>query len=180
MTIGGAEITLGGIVDIIILIGALCAAIYKIWDFFAKPTSKLKSKVKQKRREEIVTILDEVLPEKLKQHDLDTRDRYKADRERYLQDIKNEVLKAIGGSVTKNEEDLEALKISARDVLREKIMAIYHKNKVERSMSEYEREALDQYYKDYHALNGNSYIDKRMVRMAKWNVVYDEDLDDEE
>jgi hypothetical protein len=31
--------------------------------------------------------------------------------------------------VAQNQEDLEALKISARDVLREKIMAIYHKNK---------------------------------------------------
>lgn len=180
MTIGGVTITLGGVVDLIILIGALCAAIYKIWDFFAKPTSKLKSRVKQRRREEIVTILDEVLPEKLKQHDLDTRDKYKADRERYLQDIKDEVLKAIGGSVTKNEEDLEALKISARDVLREKIMAIYHKNKSDRTMNEYEREALDQYYKDYHALKGNSYIDKRMARMAKWQVIYEEDPEDEE
>ena len=180
MIIGGVTITLGGVVDFIILIGALCVAIYKIWDFFAKPTSKLKSKLKQKRKEEIIAILDEVLPEKLKQHDLDTRDRYKADRERYLQDIKNEVLKAIGGSVNRNEEDLEALKISARDVLREKIMAIYHKNKSDRTMNEYEREALDQYYKDYHALKGNSYIDKRMGRMAKWQVIYDEDPEDEE
>lgn len=180
MTIGGVTITLGGVVDLIILIGALCAAIYKIWDFFAKPTSKMKKKLKEKRKEEIVAVLDEVLPEKLKQHDLDTRDRYKADRERYLQDIKNEVLKAIGGSVTKNEEDLEALKISARDVLREKIMAIYHKNRADRTMTEYEREALDQYYKDYHALKGNSYIDQRMGRMAKWKVIYDEDPDDEE
>ena len=180
MAIGGVEITLGDVVDLIILIGALCAAIYKIWDFFAKPTSKIKSKAKQKRKEEIVAVLDEVLPEKLKQHDLETRDRYKADRERYLQDIKNEVLKAIGGSVTKNEEDLEALKISARDVLREKIMAIYHKNRADRTMTEYEREALDQYYKDYHALKGNSYIDKRMGRMDKWQVIYDEDPDDEE
>ena len=40
MTIGGVTITLGGVVDLIILIGALCVAIYRIWDFFAKPTSK--------------------------------------------------------------------------------------------------------------------------------------------
>jgi len=180
MTIGGVDITLDGVVDLIILISALCAAIYKIWDFFAKPTSKIKSRLKQKRREEIIAVLDDVLPEKLKQHDLETRDRYKADRERYLQDIKNEVLKAIGGSVTKNEEDLEALKISARDVLREKIMAIYHKNRADRTMTEYEREALDQYYKDYHALKGNSYIDKRMARMDKWQVIYDENPDDED
>jgi hypothetical protein len=80
MTIGGVTITLGGVVDLIILIGALCAAIYKIWDFFAKPTSKLKSRAKQRREAEIEAILNRVLPEKLKAHDLETRDKYKADR----------------------------------------------------------------------------------------------------
>ena len=50
MTIGGVDITLGGVVDLIILIGALCAAIYKIWDFFAKPTSKLKQHAKEKEK----------------------------------------------------------------------------------------------------------------------------------
>lgn len=173
-------ISLAEVVDVIILIGALCAAIYKIWDFFAKPTSKLKVKVKEKRKAEIVAVLDEVLPDKLYNHDLQIRDKYKADRERYLQEIKEEVIKTIGGSVSKNEADLEALKISARDVLREKIMAIYHKNKADRAMSEYEREALDQYYRDYKALNGNSYIDKRMKRMEKWPVIFDEETDDEE
>lgn len=167
-------------VDLIILIGALCAAIYKIWDFFAKPTSKLKQKSEEREKARVLAILDEVLPEKLKEHDLQTRDKYKADREQYLQDIKNEVLDAIGGSVTKNEQDLEALKISARDVLREKIMGIYHRNKAARAMTEYEREALDQYYKDYHTLKGNSYIDKRMARMNRWQVIYDEDTDEEE
>ena len=59
-------------------------------------------------------------------------------------------------------------------------MGIYHKNKVDRTMTEYEREALDQYYKDYHTLKGNSYIDKRMARMARWQVIYDDDPEDEE
>ena len=100
---------------------------------------------------------------------------------RYLIDIKNEVINALGGSVTQNQADMEVLKISARDVLREKIMAIYHKNKYNRSMTEYEREALNQYYVDYKALNGNSYIDKRYNRMDKWRVIYDDDpYDDEE
>ena len=40
---------LGDIVDLIILIGALCAAIYKIWDFFAKPTSTLKQKSEERK-----------------------------------------------------------------------------------------------------------------------------------
>ena len=179
MTIGGATITLGGVVDLIILIGTLCAAIYKIWDFFAKPTSKLKSKAKQRRREEILAVLEEVLPEKLKAHDLDTRDRYKADRQRYLIEIKDEVIKQVGGTITKNDKDLTALMISQRDVLREKIMRIYHSYKHERAFPLYEQEALKQYYKDYKELKGNSYIDKYYGRMDKWQIIYD-DYDDEQ
>lgn len=171
---------LGEIVDLIILIGALCAAIYKIWDFFAKPTSKIKQNSHNREKKRILAILDEVLPEKLLEHDLQTREKYKGDRQQYLIDIKNEVISALGGTVTQNQQDLESLKISARDVLREKIMAIYHKNKYARALSEYEREALEQYYKDYKALKGNSYIDKRYTRMSKWQVIYDEELDDEE
>lgn len=179
MTIGGVTITLGGVVDLIILIGALCAAIYKIWDFFAKPTSKLKSRAKQRRREEILAVLEEVLPEKLKAHDLDTRDRYKADRQRYLTEIKEEVIKQVGGTITKNDKDLAALMISQRDVLREKIMRIYHSYKHERAFPLYEQEALKQYYKDYKELKGNSYIDKYYGRMDKWQIIYD-DYDDEQ
>lgn len=179
MTIGGVTITLGGVVDLIILIGALCAAIYKIWDFFAKPTSKLKLKIKEKRKAEIVAVLDEVLPQRLYDHDLQTRDKYKADRQRYLVEIKDEVIKQVGGTIDKNEEDLEALMISQRDVLREKIMRIYHSYKHERAFPLYEQEALKQYYKDYKKLNGNSYIDKYYGRMDKWQVIYD-DYDDEQ
>ena len=178
MTIGGVTITLDGVVDLIILIGALCAAIYKIWDFFAKPTSKLKSRVKQGREAEIEAVLNRVLAEKLKAHDLETRDKYKADRQRYLIEIKDEVIKQVGGTIEQNVEDLEALKISAKDVLREKIMAIYHEYRSERAFPTYKKEALEQYYKDYKKLNGNSYIDKYYARMSKWQEIY-EDYEDE-
>jgi hypothetical protein len=52
------------------------------------------------------------------------------------------VLEEVSDPITKNADDLEALKISAKDVLREKIMAIYHKNKYERALAEHEKEAL--------------------------------------
>ena len=59
-------------------------------------------------------------------------------------------------------------------------MAIYHKNKSNRSLTEYEKEALEQYYKDYKALKGNSYIDNRYARMYKWAIIYDDEFEDEE
>ena len=179
MTIGGVEITLAGVVDLIILLGALCAAIYKIWEFFAKPTSTLKKKKEEKEKARIIAILDEVLPEKLKSHDLQIRDRYKADRANYLNEIKEEVLNQVGEPIAQNADDLEALKISAKDVLREKIMAIYHEYKQERAFPTYKREALEQYYKDYKKLNGNSYIDKYYARMKCWKEIYDDYSDDD-
>ena len=179
MTFGGVTITLGGVVDLIILIGALCAAIYKIWDFFAKPTSKLKQRSLEKERLRVKAILDEELPVAFLAHDLEIREKYKADRQQYLVDIKNEVVNTLGGSVTQNASDLEALKISARDVLREKIMCIYKRGKHSKSMDEDDRDALIQYYKDYKALKGNSYIDDRYERMRKWTVIYDEEIHDD-
>lgn len=180
MTLFGVTFTLSDVVDLIILIGALCAAIYKIWDFFAKPTTALKQKREAHEKERIKQVLDAELPEILRKHDLETRDKYKADRQRYLKEIRDEVLEEVSDPITKNADDLEALRISAKDVLREKIMAIYHKNKYERSLAEHEKEALVQYYKDYKKLNGNSYIDKYYARMEKWQVIYDDYTDDEE
>ena len=180
MIIGGVEVTLSGVVDFIILIGALCAAIYKIWDFFAKPTSNIKKKRLERQKALIREVLNEELPQRFETHDLATRERYKADRQRYLMDIKNEVLKQVGGAINQNAEDLEALKISAKDVLREKIMRIYHSYRHDRAFPLYEQEALAQYYKDYKKLNGNSYIDKYYGRMTKWQVIYDDEYDNEE
>lgn len=173
--------TVSEIVDYIILLGALCAAIYKIYDFFATPTSKIKQKAQEKEKIRIKAVVDEVMPQILHNHDLKTREKYKGDRQNYLNEIKQEILKEIGEDINSNSETINALVISARDVLREKIMAIYHKNKYNRSMTEYEREALNQYYVDYKKLDGNSYIDKRYSRMDKWRVIYDDDpYDDEE
>ena len=174
-------LTVGEIVDYIILGGALVGAIYKIYEFFAKPTSKIKQRAINKEKERIGAVLDEKLPTILYNHDLKTREKYKGDRQNYLNEIKAEVLAEIGDEINTNTKTIEALVISAKDVLREKIMAIYHKNKYNRTLTEYEREALNQYYIDYKALHGNSYIDKRYNRMDKWRVIYDDDpYDDEE
>jgi hypothetical protein len=71
------------------------------------------------------------------------------------------------------------LVISAKDVLREKIMGIYLKNKKDKILTLNEKEALDQYYVDYKAMKGNSYIDKYYNRMKKWRVIEDDYEDDD-
>ena len=126
----------------IVLVGGVCYAIERIYNFFAKPTAELKKKAEEEEKARIKAVIDEVLPDYLEEHNKKTRDKYKSDRENYLNEIKTQVLKEVGADIRENNDTIEALKISARDVLREKIMAIYHKNKNARSMSEYEKEAL--------------------------------------
>jgi hypothetical protein len=93
-------------------------------------------------------------------------------------EIKQEVINQVGGTIDQNSEDLEALKISAKDVLREKIMGVYHEYKSDRAFPTHKKEALEQYYKDYKKLNGNSYIDKYYLRMKQWREIFD-DYDDD-
>lgn len=165
-------------VDFIILIGALILALDRIGAKFGW----FKKKTDDSFEKKVSEIVAKILPNILYNHDIEIRDKYKADRQRYLQDIKTEVLKNIQTElcqVSNLDEKYEILACSARDVIREKIMAIYHKNKKIKEMTQYEREALAQYYKDYKAMNGNSYIDKYYNRMASWKTI-DDDYDGDE
>lgn len=170
--------------DIIIFIAAIIGAITAIWKFFANGGKGIKKKVEenkaqQKANEEqyirdviakvqeeqadvkrqiIIDIIDEVLPNMLTEHD--------AERDAKLV------------AIDKIKDDVAALAESAKDVLREKIMAIYHRNKKTRQLEEHEKEALDQYYKDYKAIKGNSYIDKYYGRMKSWEIIPDDYVED--
>lgn len=191
--------------DMIILIAALLGAIGVIASWVGKPI-----KIFKKRNDEnfeakvldvvqnkdanfesrVLNIVQNKLPGLLQKHDLEVRDRYKADRERYLQEIKLEVLKDIQGQITevtklstevaKLTELYHSLAISAKDVLREKIMQVYFAGKeAGKVLTEHQKEVLEQYYVDYKAMKGNSYIDKYYNRMKKWKIVED-DYDDDD
>lgn len=169
-------------------ITGISALFIKIVDPFKKCKEKKRLKEEELQRKRISEQLKQDLPPILKEHDLEIRERYKADREKYLHDIESQVLSDIKEdlgvvydieqTVGTLQENVEVMAKSAKDVLREKIMYIYHKGKATKSMQIHQREALNQYYKDYKAMNGNSYIDKYYARMEAWKTL-DDDYDDE-
>ena len=184
--------TIDSICNYIILIGTACFTIVKLVNIVAKPTSKYKQRQSEKERRRIKALFDDVLPDYLYQHDLEVRDRYKADRQAYLEDIKKAVLEDTTGlleeikeinfqqndDIRELSENVHKLNNSSRDVLRQKIMAIYHDNKKNKTLTIYAWEALQELYKDYKAQNGNSYIDKYFNRMKNWRIIEEQDLDD--
>ena len=163
--------------SIIILIGGVFTAINIICSAIGKPIKFWKKRADEEFEEKVVDILKKALPKLLETRDLQTRDKYLADRERYLNQIKSEVVTSIDGElnqVKKLDSKISSLEISAKDVLREKIVCMYETNKHQRRLKFFERKALNQYYKDYKAMGGNSYIDTIYSRMDTWEVEPDD------
>ena len=122
----------------IILFGAVTVAIINILKFFGKPVSFFKKKKDTEYQQMLKKSLDEIMPNYFEQHDLQTRDKYLEDRMNYLKEIKEsvledtkDILEEIRELSIEQSKNLEKLNQSSKDVLRQKIMAIYHQHKEE-------------------------------------------------
>lgn len=174
------------ICDWVVLIGAVTIAITNIIKFFKDPFTKGAKKSEQKLNEKIDARLKEKLPEYFDERDKQTREKYLSQRLNYLNEIQTEVTNNISvpiEEISKNmailTEAIATLQKGTKDVLRQKIMDIYHEFKDVRRFPVYSKEKLDELYKDYKAEGGNSYIDKYYERMCKWDVDYSEEDSDE-
>ena len=131
--------------DGIILVGAVVVAIKNIAAMTGKPLKIFKDKHKKEIAEVVNEVLKEKLPQEFNTHDLETREKYLADRLNYLNEIKEEVLldveKELDLVISLNKQ-YNILAIGIKDVLREKIMAIYFKGVKTKEISQHDYEAL--------------------------------------
>lgn len=167
--------------DWIILFGGIAVAIINLYNFFAKPTSYFKKKRQEAEKEHFCSMLEEEMPALFLQHDSEIRKKYLNDRERSLEEIREAVLEETKDTLAEikkinleQNSKIEILTQTSKDVLRQRIMNIYHNYKGEKSFPIHAKEALEELYKDYKAEHGNSYIDKYYNRMKSWEI-YDDD-----
>ena len=198
---------LGMICDIIILAAAVLVAITNIYKFFANSGKGIKKKVdevtaekeaefnaKVDERVKLVAqpmidsavrtltasfegLLDKHLPERLVAHDHETRRKYLEDRQRYLEEIKGEVITVLQDridTVDQHDEQMVVFTEVLKELLRERIMEIYRRNKTKRQLEDHERYELKQAYTSYKSIKGNSYIDGYYETMEGWDTVPDE------
>ena len=157
--------------DAVILVGALVLA----FDRIIKPIGFLKKKTDKSFEEKVAEALVKALPGLLAAHDEEMKDT-----------IVNEVTERVMGEINDELTQVDLLKqqydilvLTAKDVLREKIMKIYNDYRKDRILPIDKKEQLDQYYIDYKKLKGNSYIDRYYHRMERWLVLEDE-IEEEE
>lgn len=136
------------ICDWIILIGGVFGAITAIYKFFLKPYVFLRKKRKDNIEEK------ELLKKEISE----------------IKDVVNEV-KEIN---LQQSTMIEHMDKSTKDILRQRIMTIFHTYRHTHSMPLHVREELEELFKDYKAQNGNNYIDKYYERMKSWKDIEDD------
>ena len=65
----------------------------------------------------------------------------------------------------------EKIREGQRCLLRSEIVRIYYRHKEDKQLREYEFRNLEQCYKAYKALGGNSFIDHIYAEMQEWDIV---------
>lgn len=175
---------LGTIVDVIILVGGLALAIERIYNFFKKTgkgikqtAEEIRQREEQELNEKIDARLKVILPGILEKHDLEVRQKYLNDRIRYLTEIKDEVVRVMQeklDAVELHDTQMEVFTEVLKELLRERIMAIYSRNRCRRKLEEHEKIELDRSYASYKSIHGNSYIDEFYEIMSVWDVVPDD------
>ena len=163
---------LGAAVDFIILIGALVLALDRIGAKFGW----FKKKTDNSFEKKVADAMAKTMPNILQQH-------YDDIKAQLIQEVSDNVKAQINDELTQVEllkQQYDILVLTAKDVLREKIMKIYNDYRRERTLPIDKKEQLDQYYIDYKKLKGNSYIDRYYHRMERWNVLEEEDILEEE
>lgn len=140
--------------DIIILVGAFISAIYVI----AKPILKAKGFLQKKGEQRFSAQFEAEIIKRMPALDENLQT---------LKDVK-EINMDQSEAITK-------LTNGIKNIQRQEIMSIYEKGKQERTLKQFQRERLDELYKDYKAEGGNSFIDKYYARMIKWPIILEEE-----
>ena len=65
----------------------------------------------------------------------------------------------------------EVIQEGQRCLLRSEIVRIYYRNHEERKLREFEFKNMEQCYKAYKKLKGNSFIDRLRQEMQEWDIV---------
>lgn len=145
---------LQGVCNVIILLGGVAGAITGILALIGKPIGffkKRRDKIEKQRRKEIVEDVSSL--------------------------VKKEIIPKLDEIHQQNLEqsqDIETLTNTMRNSIGAEIMAFYEAHRAERTVTESEKDAIEDLYKSYKAINGNHYVDKVYERMTSWLVVTEE------
>ena len=103
---------------------------------------KVEKENAEQRKQEVLDTLEEKAPDYLDAHYKRIREKFRGDRQKYLEDITTEVIDNIHDSletVETHETRMVIFTEVLKELLRERIMAIYDRNRTRRQLEEHEK-----------------------------------------
>ena len=127
--------------DWIVLLGAVSIALTNIYNLFAKPRKAVKDKKDEEIKTQIEKTLEEKMPIILEKHSKEVAAERNSERISQLNEIRQDILeetkKTFDSILQINLEqskNISTLMTSSKDMLRQRIMDIYHTYKKEKAM----------------------------------------------
>ena len=127
------------ILSLIVIFGSAVAALTTVIAKFSKPFKKRREKYEQEKEKKDIQRIDnellKILPDILRKHESEVEERTKIEREQEFRKLKSEMVEHFNeklNAVGELQANMEIMIKSGKDVLREKIMCIYHKRKKQR------------------------------------------------
>lgn len=145
------------ICNVIILLGAVAGAITGILALCGKPLKffkKRRAKAEKQRREDLMNDMTALIKDQIKPE-----------------------LTNIQEQNDKQNKDIKLLTNTVRNSIGAEIMAFYEAHRVERIITESEKDAIEELYKSYKAVKGNHYVDKIYERVTTWTVVTEDGVE---
>lgn len=156
--------------EIILAASALLVAITTIYNFFGRPLKFFAKKQRESFHKAFMKEFEEALPDWIDDHD-----------KAFTNDISKEIVKNLQPNFDKinNQNEAQSKAIygiskSSQDMLRKHILDIYEAGKKDQTLTQSQKETLDELYADYDFLEGNGYVKKKYNRMKDWKVIQDE------
>lgn len=166
--------TLQIICNIIILLGGVAGAITAILALLGKPlkfVQQRKEKAEADCREKMTKEMEKLIQTKIIPQ-LNEIHQQNLEQNEDIEQL-NQDLNAIKPIV----QDVSLVKTAMRDTLAATIQEFYEHHKLERVITESQKETLEQIYMAYKSINGNHHIDIIYERMTTWKVVTEEGIE---
>lgn len=145
---------LNNIISVITIIAGLCSAVMIIGSFFGKPISFWTKRAREKRKAEEARRKEELVVS--------------------LQSAMAPQLAEIQRINVEQSHVIQTIQDSQVNILRHHILCIYRAGKETRTITESDKELLEDLYANYTSLDGNHYITQKYERMENWAVIPDD------
>ena len=183
------SINLQEVCNLIILISAVIIAGKNIYGFLKKPVGDLHSYALTSEEKRIKKVIEQSMPDLLKQHDESVREYRRKEVEKMVTEINSNIVNTLDDKIEEVKEIsldqdkvLKEIKDSVTlindaqmDVMRLNMNQIYYKYRHYKKILDCDKKAFMKLYNDYHSMGGNTWIDTLYEEVKDWEIVEDMD-----